>query len=877
MELEEKIASYFKHFSEEFPAFKDVAFLYLLTSLLHFSPRKHHIVDWSFSFLINTTIVSRIIEAHWFDLKYFTNAEIREASEILMSNCIEDAIRISRLNLNYLDVIYKLHNNEPEAISLNSEKPISNKSFDELLTDLKAGNLHSFITSSDDLKYTVDHKKLSEKGFSDLAKLTISSSIDDILRDLKTPKELYRILVSFCEPQQKSKIEIPYAGIGSILIELKKAYPNHNLVTFCNTENSFAELLFQANLVANDCNTNLIISSDFLEDAEDYHYENSVDIAISVLPFKKQIDNRNLSSNFFKDSFNIANSQYASVELMLSTVNNNGKVIVAISDSFLFSKQGVKFRKNLLTNDWVESVISLPKDILRPYSSIKSSIIVLNKAKYQKGFVIFDGSEDKFEKTKVSIEEIFSNDLDLRASRYALKESQELKSILSKYPQNEVKKINDLIDSSISGHNYSPKNRIVENSAETLPYVRVADLARNEIEFDLDVSKIGREISAEKARKRTIIDFSAVLISKIAPKLKPTYFNFTGQPIVIGSDVVALKVKEDVNVEYFLTQLYSQLVKIQVEMMSSGNMINRISIQDFLNIQIILPPLEEQQREILEMRGVLEEKAIAQEEIALAKKEIETTEYDVIAAITHNLNQKLGQIVDDYGTLMLFLQNKEKNQMPIRFDEILRPMRNGESVDNIPTFSKVANRLQNNLLDTAYTMKTTENILQKSVVKTEELDIIRFFKKSVKADFENSQFTLKVETKLKSLIVLADINALKDAFRNLIENAKKHGFTQSDQKYQIIFEISKYTDNSGDNFARIVYKNNGNPFPKSYRFEDYTRLGTRMGKNKGTGIGGFFVKKVIDLHKGSFKEITLHENNQEIFQVQMEILLPLAD
>jgi len=454
----------------------------------------------------------------------------------------------------------------------------------------------------------------------------------------------------------------------------------------------------------------------------------------------------------------------------------------------------------------------------------------------------------------------------------------ELNSILSKYPPNEVKRIKDLIDSSISGYNYSPNNRIAEDSSENLPYVRVKDLSNSNKDFTLDVSKVERVISREKARKKTVIDFSAVLVSKIAPKLKPTYFNFTDQPIVIGSDVVALKVKEDVNVEYFLTQLYSQLVRIQVEMMSSGNTINRISTQDFLNIQIILPSSEEQQqRLILEMRGVIAEQAVIQEQISIAKKEIETTEYDVIAAITHNLNQKLGQIVDDYGTLMLFLQNKEKNQMPIRFDEMLRSVRNGESVDSIPTFSKVANRLQNNLLDTAYTMKTTENILQKSEINAEELNIVEFFKKSIKADFENPHFTIKIESKLKSLIVLADINALKDAFRNLIENARKHGFKQSDQKYQIVFEISTYTDNSGDNFARIIYKNNGNPFPKSYRFEDYTRLGTRMGKNKGTGIGGFFVKKVIDLHKGSFKEITLHENNQETFQIQMEILLPLAD
>ncbi|HQU82016.1 MAG TPA: N-6 DNA methylase [Pyrinomonadaceae bacterium] len=670
---------------------------------------------------------------------------------------------------------------------------------------------------------------------------------------------------------------------GDIVIELLKKLKENHISEGCgivgNEPNKILNFLTEINYFINDINENLLTTNgnSLTLLGDDYSIYGEVQIAVSLPPFSniQQQDLKKLYK-FIDSTEKIYFSELAYIELMLKRVSERGKVIAVVRNEFLSSRKSKVFREKYLKNDWIEKIIALPKEFVGYPMDV--SVIVLNKTKIEKGFVVFDGSEDKFEKTKVSIEEVFSNDVDLRVARYAAKESKEVESILSKYPQYEIKQIKDLIDSSIAGFNYSPKNRIVENSSETLPYVRVKDLSNNDKDFTLDISKVERKISPEKvAHKRTIIDFSAVLISKIAPNLKPTLFNFTGQPIVIGSDVVALKVKEDVNVEYFLTQLYSQLVKIQVEMMSSGITINRISTQDFLNIKIILPPLEEQKRQFFEMRGVIEEKAIAQEQLSIAIKEIETTEYDVIAAITHNLNQKLGQIVDDYGTLMLFLQTKEKTQMPIRFDEMLRPMRNGESFDNIPTFSKVANRLQNNLLDTAYTMKTTENILQKSVINTEEVDIIKFFKKSIKADFENPHFTLKIESKLKSLIVLADINALKDAFRNLIENAKKHGFTHNDQNYRIVFEISKFTDNSGDNFARIVYKNNGNPFPKSYRFEDYIRLGTRMGKNKGTGIGGFFVKKVIDLHKGSFKEITLHENNQETFQVQMEILLPLAD
>ena len=693
--------------------------------------------------------------------------------------------------------------------------------------------------------------------------------------------DYYNFIVDIVKPSPNQIIYEPDCYIGLLFIKLNREFPDYNLKFIGQASSSKNHsFICKVNLFANGLEK---VSSIYSEDSLDVSKNQTKaksDIAIATNYLHQLIYPRKKYDISQLESYEkIHTTEVAYIELMLSMTKDNGKVIAVVPDNFLVNNQDEFFRKKYLENDLVEKITSLPT----------TSIIVLNKEKssQNKGFVIFDGKDDdRFEETKVSIDEILSTDnCDLQVVRYASKERKkeieehkndikEVELILtnSQYP---VKKVKDLVEFSTSGHYYSPSDEVIENSLEILPYVRVSDLAQNRNEFDLDISKVERKISREKALPKTIVDFSAVLVLTFALNLRRTYFNFTGQPIVIDSDVIALKLKENVNVEHFLLQLHSRLVQLQVKVIGSGKNNNRISKENLLSIKIILPPLEEQNRQTIEF--LKEEQKELVENFAEVKKEVKTTEYDVIAAITHNLNQKLGQIVDDYGTLMLFLQNKEKNRMPIRFDEMLRPVRNGESVDNIPTFSKVANRLQNNLLDTAYTMKTTENILQKSVINTEELDIITFFKTSIKADFENPHFTIKIESKLKSLIVLADINALKDAFRNLIENAKKHGFTQDDQKYQIVFEISEFTDNLGENFARIVYKNNGSPFPKSYRFEDYTRLGTRMGKNKGTGIGGFFVKKVIDLHKGSFKEITLHENNQETFQIQMEILLPLAD
>ena len=103
------------------------------------------------------------------------------------------------------------------------------------------------------------------------------------------------------------------------------------------------------------------------------------------------------------------------------------------------------------------------------------------------------------------------------------------------------------------------------------------------------------------------------------------------------------------------------------------------------------------------------------------------------------------------------------------------------------------------------------------------------------------------------LFVRADELALSSVFSNLIENAIKYSFKgafiqvklyQKEQK--IIFEIR-------DEGIGILEKEKSNIFKKFYRIgNEETR------KTKGTGLGLFIVKKVIEDHHG---KITV-ENNQ---------------
>jgi len=153
------------------------------------------------------------------------------------------------------------------------------------------------------------------------------------------------------------------------------------------------------------------------------------------------------------------------------------------------------------------------------------------------------------------------------------------------------------------------------------------------------------------------------------------------------------------------------------------------------------------------------------------------------------------------------------------------------------------------------------------------INIVNFFETEIKKIYKSSKFTIEIikQDNLKEFYVEIDKDVFKETIQNFIKNAERHGFIENKQ-YRIQFEISKIILSDNSIKSLIIYRNDGEPFPDGFTFEEFKRLTGRAGKNRGSGIGGFFINKAIELHGGSLKYIEIKDST---FNVQFEILLPI--
>ena len=682
------------------------------------------------------------------------------------------------------------------------------------------------------------------------------------------------VLALYADPKPNASIFVPDCGMGSIFTSIQERFPKHELQLNGSVDGDFLQLLTNTNMALNQTDA-------YVEDLEsppdnDFAHIDTVkyDLVLAIAPRDTRIvgkfRSRNLELTKDHKSYEVAY-----FEAIYNLLNDTGRALVIVPKSFLFKHQSKGFRKFFVEDDLVELVVSLPDIKFDTGRANESALVIINKSKLDKNHIRFQtGIQD--DEVRVNINEI-SSKIDLRPFRYASKQAREFGKLRTRILNDEkvIAKVRTLVEKHHSGTN--PKNKVPSEPASEcmLPFVRVSDLAKDESVSDLDVSSIERRIDSELIAKKSVIDFSALLLNKIAPNLNGTYFHFESEPIAIGSDVLALKLKDTVDPNYLISQLHSEFVRLQIELARSGATIPRVTVDDLLDLQVMLPSLEVQKSLAIESLKVRQRDLI--KEVGEKEKDVRSTEYDVIAAISHNLNQKLGNIVDDYDTLIRHIKRREREDGKVTFQDLLRPLQKGESVDDADTLKKLTSRLQNNLNDTVKTFRTTERILQKNTINGESTNIVAFFKNEISTKLKGGNFSIMIQSKPSKLMVNLDRDAFRDAVRNLIDNARNHGFTGEEGTFKIVFDIQKYLDQNGVEFARIIYKNNGKAFPKGFSFEEYKRFGSRAGKTKKSGIGGFFVNKVIRLHSGVFNHYSDEESQHDEYPVQFEIRLPLED
>jgi two-component system sensor histidine kinase CiaH len=224
---------------------------------------------------------------------------------------------------------------------------------------------------------------------------------------------------------------------------------------------------------------------------------------------------------------------------------------------------------------------------------------------------------------------------------------------------------------------------------------------------------------------------------------------------------------------------------------------------------------------------------------------ITTQQQNFMMAITHELKTPI-------AVTKLNLETLQKRKLETSQQEKL--------INNTLQEANRMNALCNNLLlssqmESAAYKKVSEQIHIDKLLG----DCIRDF--SVRYPLRNIIFNANDE-----ITIQGDVFLLQMAFNNLIENALKYSL--KDTTIQVLVSHQ-------ENHCKVAITDEGNGIPDEDKFkifEKFYRIGSdATQKSKGTGLGLFLVKRIVDAHKGM---VYVKDNKPKgsIFTIQLPLM-----
>ncbi len=704
------------------------------------------------------------------------------------------------------------------------------------------------------------------------------------------PIEISRFICALVELPENAKIYNPFAGLASFGIFLnngenylgqeinKTTWALGLLRILANQRVGISKFIIGDSI--SDWNPIKKYKSNNPVDILKYPSENEkFDLIVSSPPFGMKLSYP-VTGKFGP----IRNAEHFLIEKGLEDLKEHGKLVTLISNGRLSSggSEGL-LRKYLIDNDLLEMVISFPGGLLQN-TAIRFAIIVINKDKKEKGIVKFIDAKDCLKKytiggnklaenslmqlVKVDQEydvsrlvknvEIISNDYNLSVPRY----------FQINYEGVKLGEISEII----RGH------RFVEGQEGK--FIRIRDLSDGNEEGYLTLENI---VDALVPRHTQRIEESCLIVSIRWKTLKPTYFKYTGTPIFLTLDTVALRINETlVDVDYLINELNVDYVTKQTEAFRIGDVIPSIRKDDLLNIKITLPSLKEQRAKLSGLKESMVKMQLLKAERNALAHGLGNLVYENFASIKHSLGKPLMNIGSSLRNIEKALAKLDKDWETIKLSERL-------DVTLKDSFDSVYSNLE-----TVHSiLKNNENEFDVNNYKLEDLDILKFIKsfiKSVKSS-QKSNVTVKDDinpdiTKYygNKLMINANAELIKIALNNIVENANKHAFTDDNQNYILDFKIGLgYNDFNVEDanqsvdeiktFIKIEISNNGNPFPKNFGFKKFIRKNSFAGTNGNTGIGGNDINEIVKYHNG--KLLLINNNSSELFVTSFSVFLPL--
>gem|GEM_PF-3910375 len=694
-----------------------------------------------------------------------------------------------------------------------------------------------------------------------------------------SPEFIRYLLPKLVDNKTVQNILDPTAGMGGILTSILKDYSSAEI--FGTEINIQSALIGNLNLYLHGCKEEPIQTTSFLN-VQSKRFDVIVgDFPISGVSYKKPLFISPQFPFFESSGRGFASLVAQSYELL----SFNGKAVITVADSFL-TKRGLEenVRRFLVQGNIVETIISLPSGAYRPYSDIKMSILILNKNKpdylrnkvrfirgtsieSSKNGIVLDVEkvieEYHFFRENTTTQNILDivdldEDFNLTAERnspqYLLK-----KTMLKDGTAFSLDSIADIQ----RGLSKSSLSDIYNN----LPYIKIEDLDEDILNVEL---KLKNEIDLSSFDltnvPKLVISQPSILMSIVGKKMKTNIFLPTSQVpfIVTSSSIIAISPRnDDWNLEYLYFQLNSSFVKDQINSLKKGNTIVYLTLKDIKKILVPYSELSVQKGKIDQQRSEIIFRHETNGNIQLTKEEIdkekEQTELNLVRTITHQLKhmlmnvyiqvEKIKRISDanalgrkkEYPENSPILEQMEGFEAPenLTLDEVLSNARSG---------TKLLNQILEDVKKAIHLELEFNNHSIKGIIE----EIAKSYPKlNISINGEDAELTLS-----KSHIT--------DVLQTLINNSIQHSFGEKNEG-NIEFNFKS----SSDKFT-IDYITNG--LPIKITEQEYKSIATKSTTSNGTGMGGYYIDKVIQAHNGKLR---IKEKLKK--GVKIEIELPLLN
>lgn len=201
----------------------------------------------------------------------------------------------------------------------------------------------------------------------------------------RTPIHIIDLIVKLMEPNPTDIVIDPTVGSGGFLVEARKYM----------IENYQSQRIDGSKLYGFDIDRMMVkiafmnmilhgVNSPNIDYKNSLSYENTEEEKYSLIlanpPFKGSIDEEKVNKKLIEITKTKKN-ELLFLALFIRLLKQNGRCAVILNDGVLFgkSKGHIDIKKELVDNNKLEAIISMPSGVFRPYSGVSTSIIIFKK------------------------------------------------------------------------------------------------------------------------------------------------------------------------------------------------------------------------------------------------------------------------------------------------------------------------------------------------------------------------------------------------------------------------------------------------------------------------------------------------------------------